>query len=573
MPFTRSRVRSRAAAYTAAIVVPGALFLGAVVADWYGMMDDVRRDVIRQAQIIREHAAKVFDTSELALDRLQDRYNGQPWSTLVGQERKIHEFLAALARPMPQVSNIFLIDPNGVPQVSAATFPTNKEYNVLDRDYFVQQRAMPRGTYVGEQIVGRARGKKAFSMGRRLVGPDGRFNGVIYVGISEAYLGHYWRENISAPEDAIALIRSDGAVLARYPASPDAVRLPSDFPIMDEIKSGAVGVDETISPVDGGRRVTGIVPMKDYGVSVAYGRSYDSVVDAWRLRALRYGLAALAAALILFGTAWSLIRRAEAERRALVELAEEESRRRKAEAELNQAQKLDMLGQMTGGISHDFNNLLAIVHGTLTAVKGRIGDPRLEQRVSLALEAVDKGTRLVGQLLAFAKRKDLAPKSLDLNAVLDGLAPMIRQALGSGCTLEIASTPDLPNALLDPTQLEMAILNLAVNARHAMPNGGTFRIETMAAGNDVVLTLSDTGVGIPPELMERVFEPFFTTRPDGAGTGLGLAMVFGFVKQSGGRIELESAVGNGTAFTMYFPAHTGAVRTAEASNVLPLPKR
>ncbi len=568
MPFSRSRAQSRRLAYAASTLVPLALLGGVLTADWHSLESAVRQDVIRQAQIVREHAAKVFDTSELTLDRIQDRFEGRPWPELITKEGEIHQFLASLADPLPQVSNIFLIDPDGVPQISAATFPANKNYNVLDRDYFIEQRAMPRKTYVGEQIVGRARGKKAFSMSRRLVGADGKFNGVIYVGVSEAYLADYWRENAGADDDAIALIRTDGAVLARYPSSATVTTLPFDFPVMDEVRDRKTGVEETVSPIDNGHRITGIVPMGGYDVSVAYGRSYDGIVRAWRARAAWLGLAAFAAGLVLNGAAWLLIRRADAERLMLLELAQEEARRRKAEADLNQAQKLDMLGQMTGGISHDFNNLLAVVQGTLTALRGRVGDPRLEQRVVLALKAVDKGTLLVGQLLAFAKRKELTPRLLDIQAVLDGLAPMIRQALGSACTLELRTTGKLPPVLLDPTQLEMAILNMAVNARHAMPSGGVFRVEATCQAGDVVLRLSDSGVGIPPEVQHRIFEPFFTTRPEGEGTGLGLAMVFGFVKQSGGRIELESSPGSGAEFTLHFPPQNSPTGP-EQSKVIP----
>ena len=238
---------------------------------------------------------------------------------------------------------------------------------------------------------------------------------------------------------------------------------------------------------------------------------------------------------------------------------------RRVEAELRQAQKMEALGQLTGGVAHDFNNLLGVILGNVELLALRFADqPEMERLVVPIMHACERGGSLTRQLLAFARRQALAPESVHLGAHIRRLQPILATSLSAGTEIRVDVAPDLWPCSVDPGQFENALLNLVLNARDAMPEGGELgiRVENRSAldeGNDlrvgdyVAVTVSDTGTGIEPELTSQVFEPFFTTKDPGQGTGLGLSMVFGFAKQSGGDVELSSERGRGTAVTLLLP--------------------
>ena len=236
---------------------------------------------------------------------------------------------------------------------------------------------------------------------------------------------------------------------------------------------------------------------------------------------------------------------------------------------LQQAQKMEAVGQLTGGLAHDFNNLLTIIMGNLQLLDGKLaGDEKATKRVNEALDAARKGSDLTRQLLAFARKQDLEPQEVKVNDLVTGMEALIARTLGENIELKVDLLAGSPRVLIDPSQFESSILNLAINARDAMPEGGRLTIETqlayldheyadkhpeVAPGHHVLVAVSDNGSGMSPELLEKVFHPFFTTKEHGKGTGLGLSMVYGFIKQSGGHITIYSEVGHGTSVKMYLP--------------------
>jgi PAS domain S-box-containing protein len=240
-----------------------------------------------------------------------------------------------------------------------------------------------------------------------------------------------------------------------------------------------------------------------------------------------------------------------------------------AEAHLRQAQKTEALGRLTGGVAHDFNNLLQVIGGNLQLlVRDVTGNSQAEARVRNALAGVTRGSRLVSQLLAFARRQPLAPKVVDLGRLIRGVDEMLRRALGGAIDLNTVVAGGLWRTLVDPSQVETALLNLAINARDAMAGRGKLTIEAGNAllddayaarhvdvkpGQYVMLAVTDTGKGIAPDVIEHVFDPFFTTKPEGEGTGLGLSMVHGFVTQSGGHVKIYSELGYGSTVRIYLP--------------------
>lgn len=245
------------------------------------------------------------------------------------------------------------------------------------------------------------------------------------------------------------------------------------------------------------------------------------------------------------------------------------TQRRESEQQFRQAQKMEAIGQLTAGLAHDFNNLLHVINGSLErmAVK-RHDEQAFERYLTAATGAAERGAKLTHQLLAFARRGRLEPKGIDLSELVNSVAELLESSVGSKATLHLNLQRRLPKVRVDATHLEMALLNVVVNARDASPNGGAITVTTklihlngdasarhLEPGDYVLLCVSDEGTGMAPHILARATEPFFTTKSRGEGTGLGLAMAHGFVQQSGGRLEIESAVGRGTSIRMLFPVH------------------
>jgi signal transduction histidine kinase len=269
--------------------------------------------------------------------------------------------------------------------------------------------------------------------------------------------------------------------------------------------------------------------------------------------------------------------RARSEQAALARLAEEAARRAEIEDQLRQSQKLEALGQLTGGIAHDFNNLLSVILGNLTLLRDRPDSTKSRERAANALVAAERGERLVRSLLAFARRQPLTMSVFDLDYAVREIETLLAGALGSERNLVVRLSEDAWPVLADVTQTEMAIINLVVNARDATPKNGTVEIATAKAtlrgecgglvGDFMALSVSDNGTGMPPDVLEHVFEPFFTTKPAGKGSGLGLATIYGFARQCGGSVAIESTPGRGTRVTLYLPRTTRAEPDGESSPV------
>jgi len=250
---------------------------------------------------------------------------------------------------------------------------------------------------------------------------------------------------------------------------------------------------------------------------------------------------------------------------------------RRAEDQLRQAQKMEAIGQLTGGIAHDFNNLLTGILGSLEMLQARVRQNRLAEAgryVEAAVNSANRAAALTHRLLAFARRQPLDPRPLDVNKLVASMEDLLRRSIGEAVAMEFSPAPALWLTFCDRNQLETVLLNLAINARDAMPGGGKLVIGTrnteidevasryldLKPGEYVCMTVADTGSGMTPDVIARAFDPFFTTKPIGQGTGLGLSMVYGFAKQSGGHVRIESALGHGATVELYLPRHLGAER-------------
>ena len=282
-------------------------------------------------------------------------------------------------------------------------------------------------------------------------------------------------------------------------------------------------------------------------------------------------------------TSIALVKNEKGETEQLIVQITDTSEKKMVNERLQKAQKMEAIGQLTGGLAHDFNNLLTVIIGNLQLLDGKLnGDEKSEKRVSEAIVAARKGSDLTHQLLAFAKKQELEPRDVGVNGLVQGMAPLVSRTIGENIELKVDCMDGDPHSLIDPSQLESAILNLAINARDAMGNSGRLTIETqpvyldreyadknpdVTPGQYVLVAVSDNGCGMSAELQEKIFQPFFTTKAPGSGTGLGLAMVYGFIKQSGGHISVYSEVGHGTSVKMYLPRRMRSADGASAPKV------
>ena len=308
--------------------------------------------------------------------------------------------------------------------------------------------------------------------------------------------------------------------------------------------------------------------------SLLYGHEEPNIFGE-RAERVMLGLAAQAAVAFDNARLFETVQRsnAELEQRVLARTAELED----AHAALRQSQKMEAVGQLTGGIAHDFNNMLAVVIGSLDMLSRRLGgnDARAQRYVDAAIEGARRAAMLTQRLLAFSRQQPLKPESIDANKLVAGMSDLLRHSLGGEVQLETVLAGGLWRTHVDPNQLENVILNLAVNARDAMPGGGRLTIETQNAhldaryvsshlgvpsGQYILIAVTDTGIGMAAEVMAKAFDPFFTTKDVGRGTGLGLSQVYGFIKQTGGHVKIYSETGHGTTVKVYLPRQSGGQR-------------
>jgi signal transduction histidine kinase/ActR/RegA family two-component response regulator len=363
---------------------------------------------------------------------------------------------------------------------------------------------------------------------------------------------------------AAAIYGADGKLFASYARNAASDQLPSLMAGIDDLHLDPDRVLQR-APVNQGGDVLGTAFV-------------EIQTDPIARRLERYGVIGLMATMaalivIVLGVAHGALRRANAElaaragdlARANRDLETQIRERRKAEEALVQSQKMEAIGRLTGGVAHDFNNLLTVVAGNLDLIHHMISGPRalamdrLQRLLEGAQRGLARGERLTRQLLAFSRQQPLQLRVVDINATIEDFAPFIQRAIGETIELQLKLGAGPWMCRIDPAQFEAAILNLALNARDAMEGGGTLAVGTAASAADgdqpigVLVTVTDTGTGMAPDTLERIFEPFYTTKEVGKGSGLGLAQVWGFVTQSGGRIGVESTLGQGTIFSLSLP--------------------
>jgi len=561
----------------ATIVLPIAVFaIGAAISYRQYLADGGDR-AQRNLAIVYEHGIKVLETIELTSRYLEELFQDVSDEQIRTDEATYNSRLKSLTDMLPQFADIWVLDPDGHPVVSGTVFPIPRQMDLSDRSYFrVHKTGEVDGLYVSEVITARAtndRGQPVFfSISRKRLTRDGRFAGVVVMSVSPDYFEQYYA---TLPPPAVAaIVRADGTLLARYPKVTKPARLSPGDPFLRALGEAREGMVTVTSSVDGKGRIVAYRQLPRVPVYVSAGADIGDIRMAWIEGMSHHLISALPATLGMIALVLMALQRTRREADANRMLREEIGRREASEEALRQAQKMEAVGRLTGGIAHDFNNLLTAILGNLDLALRRIeGQDRIRGWLSNCRQASERAATLVQRLLAFSRQHPLEVKSVDINRLVQGMSELLTRAIGETVTIETVLAGGLWNAAIDPNQLENAIVNLAVNARDAMPAGGRLTIETanchldehyvetsgadLAPGQYVMVAVSDSGSGMTPDVRSRAFEPFFTTKPSGVGTGLGLSQVYGFVKQSGGHIRIYSEVGEGATIKLYFPRLTG----------------
>jgi signal transduction histidine kinase/ActR/RegA family two-component response regulator len=562
-----------------AALVPFLLFAGFAWYDYDAERDRARDHATETVDALAEHAQKVIETVDLVLARVLDHIDGKDWATL-GGSRDIHDFLASLKRELPQLESVFLVSPDGINAASSRAFPL-PPISDAGRAYFLTALQGQHGLYVSAPFKGQIAGTYAFTVTRARL-DHGRFDGLVGVTVSPAYFQAFYQAIVDHPfASAAALVRDDGALLVRVPETTGRpLMLGPETALMRAARAGKpFGLFFGKSSVDGHYRLAAFRRLEGVPLMVTYSLDRNIYLRDWYTHMLAFGaLAALLSAVIVIAGR-TILAEAARENDALQRLVAETARRQEAEAALQQAQKMDALGRLTGGVAHDFNNLLTAILGSLELLQKHVAESRPRRLIATARQAAERGAQLTAQMLAFSRKQEVAVRPVDVNATIGAMTDLLRRAIGPTVRIRHKLAEGLGRATADPVQLEIALLNLAMNARDAMPHGGELTIATAPAtigaggagipplppGEYVCVTVADTGEGMTEAVRARALEPFFTTKGPGKGTGLGLSSVFGFAALMGGTVTLESAPGQGTAITLLLPSATTAGNAENAA--------
>jgi two-component system NtrC family sensor kinase len=560
----------------ASVIVPAAAFAFAAWYGWREIHDQALHQSARIVQVLREHALKIFEAHEFVIDEVEERIKGMDWAAIRASE-DVHHYIARLARRQHLVTSVVLVAPDGKPGNVSNTFPPPAT-DLSDRDYFIAAKAGQRGTIIGEPIAGRITGNRVFLLTRPRTLADGSFDGVIVVAISVSRFAEFYRSITSLDANFVTLARSDGRVLVREPPlAAGGGQFSPNSGFMRTIREGGT-VHRTVGELDGIERLHTIMKIGNYPVYVSYGLALTGLRRMWVNDMLLFGLFAAGASICLFSVSLLALRRTRNEQAMVEQWQDEVQRRESAEHVLRQTQKMEALGQLTGGVAHDFNNMLMVIGGNIEMLRRKAAGVGADRQIAAIEHAARNGQALTRKLLAFSRRGLVKAKSIELRPFLPKVVDLLKPSLPPNVEIAAELPPDIWPVKADSDDLELSLVNIVLNARDAMADGGvvsisaqnrTLRADDPAtdnlSGDFVALTLRDNGAGIAPEHLARVFEPFFTTKEVGRGTGLGLSQVYGFAKQNGGSVTIDSTPGRGTAVTLLLPrAEAPPVETARS---------
>ncbi|MGB6792959.1 MAG: ATP-binding protein [Pseudolabrys sp.] len=551
----------------ASIVIPVAIFSYAGWINYQNALTRADEELAGLLNILSQHASGIFQSVDLTFAAVDAIVGDLTDEQIKASDQALHQQLGKLEKSVKAIDAILVADRNGHTIVSSAVFPIPTGLDVADRDYFQAQVERDAGTYVSAASRSRVRQEDFFGVSRRRSVRDGQFNGIIMISITPKVFAEFYRQLAGDTAASFTLSKSDGAILARYPMpAGDVTHFRPDSGFMLSVVDHPEGGFVTTSySVDDLQRRFAYLKLGYADLYLSDGLPIDSILYGWMRTMASHLVFGIPATLVLFTLVLLAMRRTRA-------LYAEAERRDMAEQALRQSQKMEAVGQLTGGVAHDFNNLLTIIIGNLGIAKRGVVEARAERALNNALVGAERAAQLTQRLLAFSRRQPLNPRVLDINKLIVAISDLLTRTLGENIELETISGAGLWNVEVDASEMESTLLNLALNARDAMPTGGKLTIETSNAylddeycrehegilpGQYILVAITDSGAGMSAETIDRAFEPFFTTKEAGKGTGLGLSQVYGFMKQSGGHVKIYSESGEGTTIKLYLPRREG----------------
>ncbi len=551
------------------VVVPLLVFAGGAYLAYRSILERAGVDLSHVASASEQQVTGVLDAHLLAAAAIDGLVDEVTPADIATRAKALSAQIAATIRNFPQVPAVWLLDDSGHVLLKVAPDP---DFPIADTPALAASalRDPDRDVTFGSLQGGPANGKFYFLISRPL---RHMFNGSIVTAVPSDYFQPFFSELLGHTDYAARVIRQDGLTLARYPTiDPQLVSAPrASTQTSAAIARGTVGgILEGPSGLTGTYRIIAYRKLANYPIYVTVARTWPSILGEWRGVMVTHLYFGIPATLSLVALTLVALRYTRREHMAIARAREAMRQREAAEDALRQSQKMEAVGQLTGGISHDFNNLLTVIVGNLETLHRRLpaNQAHLIHLVDLAMRGAERAAVLTQRLLAFSRRQPLDPKPVNLNKLVVGISDLLSRTLGENIAIETVLSAGLWSLSIDANQLESALLNLAVNARDAMPRGGKLTIETSNAyldeayaassaevtpGQYIQLAVSDTGVGMNRDVIAHAVEPFFTTKETGQGTGLGLSQVYGFIKQSGGHLKIYSEPGEGTTVKLYLP--------------------
>ncbi|MDR5856719.1 ATP-binding protein [Caballeronia sp. LZ062] len=524
----------------------------------------------RLARVANEHAQKVLDLNQQLESRVVDMLGDSDDAGIKSREEALHRALDDMSGTLAQVAAISVFGASGTLLVNSRWYPA-PQVSIAQRDDFLSARAVAPVAYFSLPLRGKVAQSDVFTTTMGRISHNGQFLGVVSIALKRDYFVDFYRE-IAAGDSAlvIGLYRRDGGILVRYPPSPDASQAASNTPFTDAFRNnelfGRVRMTSTIDHVE---RVLAYRRVGDLPLYVATGYATSVVQARWQQNlALVAAIAALPCIAVWLLIGFS-IRRLDAERAAWERWQAEVATRLSIEASSRQLRRMGALGNLVANVAHDFNNLLMVVSSNMALARRKHFND-VESEV-LAVERATAGAEsLARRLMSVARKHPLKQEVIDPAAWIRSMLDIAKRAVHPSVSLTVEFSADVWPVMADAVELELALVNLVANASEAMPHGGRIVIRCQNArlrgaetdlpdGEYVLISVTDNGEGMSEAVLRRAFEPLFTTKVRGAGTGLGLSQVLAACEQAGGTARITSVPGAGTTVRLYLPKHHGPV--------------
>jgi two-component system NtrC family sensor kinase len=547
----------------ASVALPFLLFCYAAWVNYHAAFALADERIERARDIAAEQALRVFQSISVTFDSVEQITRGRTDQTIKLNEAELSERLKQFVAALPDIGSVWILDKQSDALVSSLFFPIPAAFNAPERAHLKAQLAPDSKLHIGEVVRIQETGKLIFPVSKWRFDSSGTFAGMTEISVSPQAFERFYGRLAARTSASFTLVREGGAVLARYPApAVMGMRLDASSGFGQMIAQNPDGGRYTaVSSIDNLERRISARKLAGFPLYITSSLETRDILGGWLSYMAGHLVFGVPATLFLVVLILLAMRRTSA-------LYAESERRETLEASLRQSQKMEAVGQLTGGVAHDFNNLLTIILGNLQMALRQSPEGKTKTVMSNAYQAAGRAAELTKRLLAFSRSQPLDPRPIDANRLVAGMSNLLDRTLGETIAVETVRSAGLWLTEADTPQLEAAILNLAINARDAMAEGGKLTIETGNAfldefycqsvdgvkpGQYVMISVTDTGSGMPQDVIDKAFDPFFTTKAAGAGTGLGLSQVYGFIRQSGGHVRIYSEIGEGTTVKIYLP--------------------